>query len=224
MEEQINEGYKIINAISIGHTEFVLGVNVKHPDMFVTWECKGKTDYFWGHYYDNELKATKDLCQRVMDETLYLEHREQKQKTIHTAPDSGYRLIAFVKHGNNSAMIQFPTQELQDVLGSIGIKLPPERVYLKGHDNIEIHLQRGEGKVADELVHLFQGNNSLRMVNEVAKAVFHSDYRVYDKVKENLDTDYYKSAEDLLYDAVDYGKYLKDIEQKQKKTSSREER
>ena len=125
MEERINEGYKIINAISIGHTEFVLGVNVKHPDMFVTWECKGKTDYFWGHYYDNELKATKDLCQRVMDETLYLEHREQKQKTIHTAPDSGYRLIAFVKHGNNSAMIQFPTQELQDVLGSIGIKLPP---------------------------------------------------------------------------------------------------
>ena len=110
------------------------------------------------------------------------------------------------------------------MLGSIGIKLPPERVYLKGHDNIEIHLQRGEGKVADELVHLFQGNNSLRMVNEVAKAVFHSDYRVYDKVKENLDTDYYKSAEDLLYDAVDYGKYLKDIEQKQKKTSSREER
>ena len=100
----------------------------------------------------------------------------------------------------------------------------------------EISLERGEscvgkdylvmieGKVADELVHLFQGNNSLRMVNEVAKAVFHSDYRVYDKVKENLDTDYYKSAEDLLYDAVDYGKYLKDIEQKQKKTSSREER
>lgn len=74
------------------------------------------------------------------------------------------------------------------------------------------------------LVHLFQENNSMRMVNEVAKAVFHSDYRVYDRVKENLDTDHYKSAEDVLRDAVDYGKYLKDIERKQKKMSGREER
>lgn len=224
MEERINEGYKIINAIPIGNTEFVLGANMKNPDMFVTWECKDKTDYFWGHYYDSVLSATKDLCQRVMDEALYLEQREQKQRMTPSDPDSGYRIIAFVKHGNSSAAIQFPTRKLQDILGSIGIKLPPERVYLKGHDNIEIHLQRGESKVADELVHLFQENNSLRMVNEVAKAVFHSDYRVYDRVKENLDTDYYKSAEEVLRDAVDYGKYLKDIQGKQKKTSGREER
>ena len=82
----------------------------------------------------------------------------------------------------------------------------------------------GEGKVADALVRLFRDDNSLRMVNEVAKAVFRADSRVYEWVEKNLRDDRYKSVEDILRDAVDYGKYLKDISHKQKKAGGREER
>lgn len=78
-----NEGFVIQNAISVGSKEFVLGVHMKNPELFVTWECKGRNDYFWGHYTDSLLKATKDLCQRVMEEVQYLEQRGAHQKTGH---------------------------------------------------------------------------------------------------------------------------------------------
>lgn len=42
--------------------------------------------------------------------------------------------------------------------------------------------------------------------------------------EKNLRDDRYKSVEDVLRDAVDYGKYLKDISHRQKKAGGREER
>lgn len=75
-----NAGFVITNAIPIGNKEFVLGVNMKNAQSFVTWECTGRTDYFWGHYSDSLLKATKDLCQRVVDEVDYLECRQQRNE------------------------------------------------------------------------------------------------------------------------------------------------
>lgn len=217
-----NAGFVITTSIPVGNAEFVLGVNMKIPNSFVTWECKGQTDYFWGHYTDSLLKATKDLCQRAMDEVLYLEQREEK--AAQRNPDSGYHLTATVTYGDSSAVIQFPTQELADVLGSIGITQPPEKVYIKGYSDIKVQLHNGDGKVADALVRLFRDDNSLRMVNEVAKAVFHADTHVYEWVEKNLRDDRYKSVEDVLRDAVDYGKYLKDISRRQKKAGGREER
>jgi len=77
-DKRINAGFEIINSIPVGNAEFVLGVNMKNPNSFVTWECKNKTDYFWGHYTDSLLKATKDMCQRAMDEVQYLEQREAR--------------------------------------------------------------------------------------------------------------------------------------------------
>lgn len=221
-DKRTNAGFEIINSIPVGNAEFVLGMNMKNPNSFVTWECKGKTDYFWGHYTDSLLKATKDMCQRAMDEVLYLEQREAK--TAQRNPDSGYNLAATVKYGDSSAVIQFPTQELSDVLGSIGITQPPEKVYIRGYSDIEVHLQNSGNKAADALVRLFQDDNSLRMVNEVAKAVFHADYRVYERVEKNLRDGFYKSVEDVLRDAADYGKYLKDVSKSQKKADGREGR
>lgn len=217
-----NAGFVITTSIPVGNAEFVLGVNMKNPNSFVTWECKGKTDYFWGHYTDSLLKATKDLCQRAMDEILYLEQREAE--AAQRNPDSGYHLAATVKYGDSSALIQFPTQELADILGSIGITQPPEKVYIRGYSDIKVELQNSGSKVPDALVRLFRDDNSLRMVNEVAKAVFHSDCRVYEWVEKNLRDDRYKSVEDVLRDTVDYGKYLKESCQKQKKAGGREER
>lgn len=200
-----NAGFVITNAIPVGNKEIVLGVNMKNAQSFVTWECKEGTDYYWGHYTDNLLKATKDLCQRVMGEVEYLELNEQERN-----PESGYILIATVKHEGNTAVIQFPTKELGDILESIGITLPPERVYLGGHTDIEVHLQHNGNPMIDAMVHLFHDKNSLRMVNEVTKEVFHSDWRVYERVEEKLKMDFYVDVEDLLRDAVDYSKYLKD--------------
>ena len=48
-----NAGFVITTSIPVGNAEFVLGVNMKNPNSFVTWECKGQTDYFWGHYTDS---------------------------------------------------------------------------------------------------------------------------------------------------------------------------
>lgn len=202
---RVNAGFVITNSISVGNKEFVLGVNMKNARSFVTWECKAGTDFFWGHYTDSLLKATKDLCERAMGEIEYLEQRETQQK-----PESRYRLVATVKHEENVAVITFPTKELGSLLESIGITLPPERVYLGGMLDVEVHLHQDGNQVADALVHLFGDNNSLRMVNEVAKAVFHSDWRVYERMEEKLKSDFYADAENVLRDAEDYAKYLKD--------------
>ncbi len=200
-----NAGFVITNAIPVGNKEFVLGVNIKNPKSFVTWECKGGTDYFWGHYTDSLLKATRDLCQRVMGEVEYLEQAEKERKE-----ENSYALVATVKHEDNTAVIQFPTSELGEILGSIGVTLPPERVYLGGHTDIEVSLQHNGNPMIDAMVHLFSDCNSLRMVNEVTKAVFYSDCRVYERVNEKLKMDFYVDVENLLRDAVDYSKYLKD--------------
>ena len=72
MEKRVNQGYEIVQSIEVGTSEFVLGVSQYHPEQFVTWKCSGKTDYYWGHYTDSLLKATKDLCERALEEIAYL--------------------------------------------------------------------------------------------------------------------------------------------------------
>ena len=81
MEKRVNQGYEIVQSIEVGTSEFVLGVSQYHPEQFVTWKCSGKTDYYWGHYTDSLLKATKDLCERALEEIAYLEQREQRKGT-----------------------------------------------------------------------------------------------------------------------------------------------
>jgi len=80
MDQRINAGYVIIDSIHIGNTEFVLGVNDRQPDMFVTWACTGGDNYFWGHYHDDLLKAKKDLLGRAGQELeLQMERRERAE-------------------------------------------------------------------------------------------------------------------------------------------------
>ncbi|MCM1245286.1 MAG: hypothetical protein NC293_06530 [Roseburia sp.] len=80
--ERINESFVITGAIPVGNKEFVLGVNRKAASSFVTWECRGRDDYFWGRYTDSPLKAARDLCERAMAEIVYLEQRENRQKPV----------------------------------------------------------------------------------------------------------------------------------------------
>lgn len=218
-----NAGFVITNSISVGNAEFVMGVNMKNPDNFVTWKCSGGSDYYWGHYTDSLLKATKDLCLRALEEVQYLEQRQERENVRRT-PDTNYTLTGIVEYDGNSAVIEFPTQELQEVIESIGITTPPERVYLGGYSDIKVQLKHDGNKIADGLIRLLKDDNSLRMVNEVAKAVFQSDHRVYERVEKNLEKDFYQSAEDLLRDVAGYTKYINDISINRKKTGSREER
>ena len=65
MAERINSGYTIIQSVSVGSTEFVLGENQKAPDPYVTWECTHGANYYWGHYFDSFYCARTDLFERA---------------------------------------------------------------------------------------------------------------------------------------------------------------
>ncbi len=75
MDWRKNEGYIITNAITIGDSEIVLGVHETHPNMFVTWECNNKNDYYWGHYYTDLVTAQKDFCKRGFDKARLYENK-----------------------------------------------------------------------------------------------------------------------------------------------------
>ena len=65
MEWRKNAGYIITNSITIGESEIVLGVHETKPNMFVTWECANKNNYFWGHYITDRAAAERDLLERA---------------------------------------------------------------------------------------------------------------------------------------------------------------
>lgn len=79
-----NEGYIITNAITIGESEIVLGVHEAQPDMFVTWECSGKNDYYWGHYFTDLISAQKDFCERGLNKVKFYEKMQKKPKEQET--------------------------------------------------------------------------------------------------------------------------------------------
>ena len=84
MDWRKNEGYIITNQLTVGSTEFVLGVHEAAPNQFVTWQCKDGKDYFWGHYYTDLLSAQKDFCTRALDE---IKHLERMKKTKERKPE-----------------------------------------------------------------------------------------------------------------------------------------
>ena len=50
MEIRTNAGYIITDSVHIGESEFVIGISSSAREtQFVTWECKNKDNYFWGH-------------------------------------------------------------------------------------------------------------------------------------------------------------------------------
>lgn len=65
MNFRMNAGYIITDSVHVGEMEFVLGVHSTAANQFVTWACKDGKDYFWGHYHDDLLSATKDLLEEI---------------------------------------------------------------------------------------------------------------------------------------------------------------
>ena len=126
--------------------------------------------------------------------------------------ENDYTVTAIVKNGNDTAVIEFPTKEFPDILGSIGIREPADKVCLGGQYYIEI--TPGSGKMADALNHIFQKGDSLYLVNEVARAVYHADYFVYDTVEEKLKYGQFPSAEQLLKEASELSEQIKKQDKK----------
>ena len=46
--------------------------------MYVTWACKGRNNYFWGHYFSDPLEAKKDLLIRANEELEYQMERKAR--------------------------------------------------------------------------------------------------------------------------------------------------
>lgn len=61
---RVNAGFVIVAAHRIDYeTEVVLGVN-EELTQYVTWECKNGSNYYWGHYGTDFLKAAEDFKRR----------------------------------------------------------------------------------------------------------------------------------------------------------------
>lgn len=61
---RVNEGYTILKAERYSKDyEIVIAVN--KVMTYVTWECKGQTDYFWGHYFTDYATALRDYHTRL---------------------------------------------------------------------------------------------------------------------------------------------------------------
>ena len=73
----------------------------------------------------------------------------------------------------------------------------------------------------EPIVDLISGEDSLYDINEMARAVFHADYRVYDRVVDGLRTGKYFSANDVLEDATEFAEQVKAHDKKQKKRPER---
>ena len=83
MNIRTNANYIITDSIHIGNKEFVLGVHSTAPSQFVTWECMGGNDYYWGHYHSDLLSATKDLLERANQELKYcISQKDHPRKQI----------------------------------------------------------------------------------------------------------------------------------------------
>lgn len=64
MEIRANGNFIITNAIAIGNTEIVLAKHRTLAHRYITWECKDKYDYFWGHSFTDLQSAQKDFFKR----------------------------------------------------------------------------------------------------------------------------------------------------------------
>lgn len=82
MNFRINAGYIITDSVHVGEMEFVLGVHSTAANQFVTWACKDGNNYFWGHYFNDLMAATKDLIDRAEQEVKFCMSREEKTQPL----------------------------------------------------------------------------------------------------------------------------------------------
>lgn len=65
MNQRSNIGYKIIDSIHIGSTEFVIGYNQKASMPYAVWECQNSDNFCFGSFVSNRATAEQTLLQRA---------------------------------------------------------------------------------------------------------------------------------------------------------------
>ena len=80
MNKRQNAGYIITDTIHIGDTEFVLGEHLEAAAPYVTWECNGNDNYFWGHNFMDRKAAIRDLIERTEKELIFQQQQEKQIK------------------------------------------------------------------------------------------------------------------------------------------------
>lgn len=128
----------------------------------------------------------------------YYELEERGQKSIFDSAGDGPMLLVDINYQEKHAIIPFPTTRLSELLESLDITIPPERVYLGGNSVLQIRLLHNEMKEAGALARLFQENHSLDLVNAVSKAITGSDSRISKQVREHLKEGRYSKLEEVL--------------------------
>ena len=141
-------------------------------------------------------KSVEELEQILAGYGLEEETISVPEVTTNPVVESSYFVTAVIKNGENTAVVELPTNGLSSYLGSIGIKETPQNVLLGGE--YEITFGKGNDRVANGLCELFQPGDSLALVNALARAVFHADFRVYSRVEEKLQNRSFSSAEEML--------------------------
>lgn len=199
MDWKEHDGYVIVNEIPVYGKVMMLGVHQKEGRQFVTWEHR-EQQYMWAHYFTDHIKATEDMCRRALQEIEYIRNKEMYRETH-------YSFTGFIKNGRNATAIEFPTNELQDILGSIGILDSAGVVCLNGQYTVKLEPERD--KFADALIHVLRETDSLHTVNELAKAAYHSDYRVYLMLEENLKQGKYHTTDQLFQDVEDCKEHIR---------------
>ena len=82
-KKQVNEGYTIIESMTVGSARFVIGENLHNPVApYVTWQANIRNDpdnFFWGHYCATKLGAVADFGRRITEEAEILRDRAKSK-------------------------------------------------------------------------------------------------------------------------------------------------
>lgn len=207
MDWKMHDGYLITAILPVNGKEMMFGVHQEKGSHFATWEHRGE-EYLWAHYFTDMTKAMEDLCKRTLQEIEFMREKGMYREATHS-------FTGFIKNDRNRAVIEFPTNELQDILESIGIMEGAGAVCLNGKYPIELEPERD--KFADALIHVLVQGDSLHTVNELAKAAYHSDYRVYLMLEENLKQGVYHSVEQLFKDVKECKEHIRQASKEPKR-------
>lgn len=90
-KKQVNEGYTIIESMTVGSARFVIGENLHNPVApYVTWQANIRNDpdnFFWGHYCATKLGAVADFGRRITEEAEIL--RDRAKSKVVQIPERG---------------------------------------------------------------------------------------------------------------------------------------
>ena len=82
-KQQVNEGYTIIESMTVGSARFVIGENLHNPVApYVTRQANIRNDpdnFFWGHYCATKLGAVADFGRRITEEAEILRDRAKSK-------------------------------------------------------------------------------------------------------------------------------------------------